>query len=365
MTTVVFAIPHLALTTAGIATFAICLGIVLTKRWHGLHTLDFESGVQKVHAEPTPRIGGLAILIGLAVSLFFTPHEVTMLFGPMLLAALPAFFAGVIEDITKRGRVTERLLATFSSGLLAWWLTGYSLTRIGLSGIDTLLVFLPVSIVFTAFAVGGVANAINIIDGFNGLAGSTILLSLATLSLMSYLSGDAEMAKICFIVGGATFGFLLLNYPSGKIFLGDGGAYLLGFLLGWLAVMVAMRNSGISPWAPMLACGYPIFEVLFSMARRKARTLQLGRPDRLHLHSLVWSRVTRKWLIHQSSITQNAAVCPLMMLYAAIPSALSLLFRKNTATLIVAFIACGLIYALVYARLVHFKWVVPKLRLAN
>ena len=361
----VFAIPHLALTTAGIASFAICLGIVLTKGWHGRHTLDSEAGVQKIHEEPTPRIGGLAILIGLAVSLFFTPHEVTVLLGPMLLAALPAFFAGVIEDVTKRGRVTERLLATFSSGVLAWWLTGYSLTRIGLPGIDSVLAFIPVSILFTAFAVGGVANAVNIIDGLNGLAGSTILLSLATLSLMSYLSGDAEMAKICFIVGGATFGFLLINYPSGKIFLGDGGAYLLGFLLGWLAVMVAMRNPGLSPWAPLLACGYPIFEVLFSMARRRARTLKLGHPDRLHLHSLVWSRVTRKWLAHRSPIAQNAAVCPVLMLYAVIPAGLSLLYRKNTAYLIVAFIACGLIYALIYARLVHFKWVIPKLRLAN
>ncbi len=361
----VFAIPHLALTTAGIASFAICLGIVLTKGWHGQHTLDSEAGVQKIHDEPTPRIGGLAILIGLAVSLFFTPHEVTALLGPMLLAALPAFFAGVIEDLTKRGRVTERLFATFSSGVLAWWLTGYSLTRIGLPGLDTLLAFIPVSVLFTAFAVGGVANAVNIIDGLNGLAGATILVLLAALSLMSFLSGDAEMAKICFIVGGATFGFLLVNYPSGKIFLGDGGAYLLGFLLGWLAVMVAMRNPGISPWAPLLACGYPVFEVLFSMARRRARTLKLGHPDRLHLHSLVWSRVTRKWLGDKSAVVQNAAVCPLMLLYASIPATLALVYRKNTVALIIAFIACGLIYALVYARLVHFKWVIPKLRLAT
>ena len=141
----VFAIPHLALTTAGIVSFAICLGIVLTKGLHGRHTLDSEAGVQKIHDEPTPRIGGLAILIGLAVSLFFTPHEVTALLGPMLLAALPAFFAGVVEDLTKRGRVTERLFATFASGVLAWWLTGYSLTRIGLPALDTVLAY-PVSI---------------------------------------------------------------------------------------------------------------------------------------------------------------------------------------------------------------------------
>jgi len=191
------------------------------------------------------------------------------------------------------------------------------------------------------------------------------LLCLAGLSFLSFLSGDAEMAKICFIVGGATFGFLLINYPSGKIFLGDGGAYLLGFLLGWLAVMVAMRNPGISPWAPLLVCGYPIFEVLFSMARRRARTLKLGHPDRLHLHSLVWSRVARKYFSRRSAVVQNAVVMPVILIYAALPVLLGLNFRKNTTALMLSFLFCGLVYALVYARLVHFKWTIPKLRLAN
>jgi len=362
---VFFVIPHLALTTAGLTSFIICLAIVWTKHLHGAHTLDSELGVQKVHAEPTPRIGGVAILIGLGVGYLFTPKEVAVMLGPILLASLPAFFAGAAEDIIKRGRVTERLLATFASGVLAWWLTGDSLTRIGVGGVDWLLAITPISVMFTAFAVGGVANAINIIDGLNGLAGGIVLLCLSTLGLIAFLAGDAEMAKICFIFGGATFGFLLINYPYGKIFLGDGGAYLLGFVLGWIAVMIAMRNPSVSPWAPMLACGYPIIEVLFSMARRSARTLRLGHPDRLHLHSLIWSRVTRKWLAGRSVVAQNAAVLPIMLMYALIPAVLAIVFRKSTIALIVSFFVCALIYALIYARLVHFKWSVPALRLTE
>jgi UDP-N-acetylmuramyl pentapeptide phosphotransferase/UDP-N-acetylglucosamine-1-phosphate transferase len=360
---VLFAIPHLALTTAGLTSFAICLGIVWTQHLHGAHTLDSDSGVQKIHEEPTPRIGGVAILIGLVIGWFFTPTEVGVVLGPILIASLPAFFAGVAEDIVKRGRVTERLLATFASGVLAWWLTGDSLTRIGVGGVDWLLAITPISVLFTAFAVGGVANAINIIDGLNGLASGIVLLCMSTLGLIAFLSGDAEMAKICFIFGGATFGFLVINYPYGKIFLGDGGAYLLGFVLGWIAVMVAMRNPSVSPWAPMLACGYPIIEVLFSMARRRARALKLGHPDRLHLHSLIWARVTRKWLIGRSTVIQNAAVFPIMLMYALIPALLAVVFRKNTMILIVSFLVCAFIYALIYARLVHFRWVMPSLRL--
>ncbi len=359
----VFAIPHLALTTAGLASFVICLGIVLTINWHGAHTLDSERGVQKIHDQPTPRIGGLAIFIGLVIAWAMAPKEVAVLLGPMLIAALPAFLAGTVEDIVKRGRVTERLLATFASGVLAWWLTGVSLSRAGIWGLDELLAYTPISVLFTAFAVGGVANATNIIDGLNGLAGGIVLLCLSTLGLLAFLAGDAEMAKLCFIVGGATFGFLLLNYPNGKIFLGDGGAYLLGFLLAWIAVMVAMRNISLSPWAPLLACGYPILEVLFSMARRRARTLKLGHPDRLHLHSLIWSRIAKKWLRKRSKIVQNAAVFPMVFLFALMPAVLAIVFRKSTLQLIIAFVCCALVYATLYARLIHFKWTMPKLRL--
>ena len=360
-----FAIPHFALAAAGFASLAICLGIVWTTHLHGAHTFDSEAGVQKVHQEPTPRIGGVAILVGRWIGGFFAPPEIAVMLGPILIAALPAFIAGVTEDVVKRGRVTERLLATCASGVLAWWLTGDSLTRVGIGGVDWLLTITPVSVLFTAFAVGGVANAVNIIDGFNGLASSTVLVCLAGLGLLAFLNGDAEMAKICFILGGATFGFFLVNYPSGKIFLGDGGAYLLGFLLGWIAVMVAVRNPGMSPWAPLLACGYPILEVLFSMARRSARTLKIGHPDRLHLHSLVWSRISRKWLVSSSTLKQNSSVMPMMLAYAIIPVALSIVYRKSTIGLMLAFVFCAVLYAFLYARLIHFSWVLPKLRLTK
>ncbi len=362
---IVFKIPHLALTVAGVVSFAICLCIVLTKGWHGVHTLDSDDGVQKIHAEPTPRIGGIAIYVGMLAGWWLAPPEIAVLLGPMLIAVAPAFIAGVLEDVTKRDSVRERLLATFASGLLAWWLTGISLNHIHLWGVDYLLGFVPISVLFTAFALAGVANAVNIIDGLNGLASGTVLLCLTALGLIALLAGDAEMAKVCFVLGGATCGFMVVNYHGGKIFLGDGGAYLLGFLLGWVAVMVAVRNPTTSAWAPLLACGYPILEVLFSIARRHARTLHVGHPDRLHLHSLLWARVARKAFRGRSAMVQNAAVLPMILLYSLIPVVLAITFRRNTAALIAGFLACGYLYALIYSRLVHFSWTWPKLRPAR
>ena len=357
-----FKIPHLALSVAGVVSFAICLSIVLTKQWHGVHTLDSGDGVQKIHDEPTPRVGGIAIYIGMLAGWWLAPPEIAALLGPMLIAVAPAFIAGALEDVTKRDSVRERLLATFASGLLAWWLTGVSLNRIDVWGVDTLLQHTAVSVLFTAFALAGVANAVNIIDGLNGLASATVLLCLTALGFVALPGGDAEMAKVCFVLGGATCGFMLVNYPRGKIFLGDGGAYLLGFLLGWVAVMVVVRNPMISAWAPLLACGYPILEVLFSMARRRARTRHLGHPDRLHLHSLLWARVAKKWFRNRSAVFQNAAVLPMILLYALVPAVLAIVLRRHTVALIAAFLACGYLYALIYARLVHFRWTLPRLR---
>ncbi len=324
--------------------------------------MDSAEGIQKIHGTPTPRIGGLAIAFGLVVSWILLPTNLRSLLGPILVAAIPAFVSGLVEDIGKRGVVSERLLATIASGAIAWLLTGVSLRHVDVWGVDSLLMFTPISVIFTAVAVGGVANAINIIDGLNGLASGTILFCLSALGAISYLSGDQEMAKLCFILGGSTAGFMLVNYPLGKIFLGDGGAYLLGFLLGWLAVMVTVRNPSVSPWAPLLACGYPILEVLFSMARRSARTRRLDHPDRLHLHSLLWSRVMKIKFAHKSAISQNAVVLPFILVYSLLPATLSVIFRGSTQYLIISFLFCAIVYALIYMRLIYFRWSLPRRR---
>lgn len=97
--------------------------MVVTKRWHGALTMDFTDGIQKFHTAPTPRVGGIPIVLGLALAWVQTPDEVQDLLTPILLAGMPAFLFGVAEDITKRVGVMQRLLATMASGLLAWWLT--------------------------------------------------------------------------------------------------------------------------------------------------------------------------------------------------------------------------------------------------
>ena len=150
--------------------------IVMTKRWHGHLSNDTSDGPQKFHIALTPRVGGIAIFIGLIVGWMFAPPSLSQLLGPILIAGLPVFVTGVIEDISKTVSPSKRLMAAFVTSTAAWILTGYAITHIEISWLNFLFAYLPLSILFTAFAVAGVTNAVNIIDGFNGLAGGTLMI---------------------------------------------------------------------------------------------------------------------------------------------------------------------------------------------
>ena len=347
--------PAAALTALGVALLTALL-LVMTQRWHGVLTMDSHEGIQKSHTQPTSRVGGVAIAAGVIAGYFVAHPDIRVLLGPLILAGIPAFVFGLLEDITKRVSVRTRLLATMGCGVLGWAITGYSITNANMPGLDWLLGFSAISVLFTAFAVGGVANAINIIDGFNGLAGGTVLIILMALGAISLEFGDHDLARVCLILGCAVLGFLFVNWPQGKIFLGDGGAYFVGFALAWVAVLILKRHAEISAWAPMLVCGYPILEVLFSIVRRRRRQLSPGDPDRLHLHSIVKRRLVRSWLPRSSRLVRNSATGAVMWLAAMLPALIAVQWPTDTFKLVMGFVFCALLYSIAYARLTQFTW---------
>ncbi len=329
------------------------LVLVATTRWHGRFTLDATRGVQKFHSAPTPRIGGLAIMLGLFVACALSSDAQQALFAPLLLASLPAFLFGMAEDLTRRVSIGMRLFATMASGVLCWLLTDVHILETGIDPLDTALAWLPLSVLFTAFAVGGVANAVNIIDGFNGLASGTVIIGLVALGFIADGCGDAELARLCFLVCAVTAGFFLVNFPFGKLFLGDGGAYLLGFLLSWLSVMLVYRNPGISPWAPLLACAYPVFETVFTIARRLWCRRHPGQPDSCHLHSLVKIAITGRYFRFLSASLRNACVSPFSWAIAAVPAVLAVRFAEDGAALLPATAASFALYLGFYWYVAH------------
>ncbi|MBD3894141.1 glycosyltransferase [Hydrogenophaga sp.] len=332
-----------------LVSLGVSLLLVFTKHWHGHFSMDHTAGVQKFHTKPTPRIGGVGVAAGLVAAWALASADVQTLLQPLLLASVPAFAAGLLEDITKKVGVSARLLATMVSGALACWLTGVALNRVDVPLLDDLLAWGPAAVLFTAFAVAGVANAVNIIDGFNGLSSGTVLVILAALGSLAGLQGDTPLALVCAVLGAAVLGFWLVNFPLGKIFLGDGGAYLVGFALAWLAVLLVMRHPGVSPWLVLLACAYPVTEVLYSVWRRLRQRLPTGAPDNLHLHSLIKTQVIMRWLAHWNPRLRNAAVSPLLWLYAALPAGLAVALEGAPVwAAIAALLVCVHWYHLIY-----------------
>jgi len=341
------------------ASFVLSVLLVLTKRWHGFLSMDHTDGVQKFHTAPTPRIGGVSMVLALVVAWGKSPVDVKDMLAPILFAGMPAFLFGVAEDITKRIGVTQRLLATMVSGVLAWWITDYSLSRVDIWGVDWLLGYTFASVVFTAFAVGGVANSINIIDGFNGLASAMATLAFIGFAMIAWQVGDVTLVSVALVLAACVWGFFWVNWPFGKLFLGDGGSYFIGFALAWVAVLLIERNPSVSAFAAVVICAHPVTEVIFSIYRRKIRKEHPGMPDRLHFHSLVKRRYVARWFGHYSSAVRNSITGVLIGFMTLSATILASLTYSSTALSLVVFLALALGYVAIYARMVRHYWCSP------
>jgi UDP-N-acetylmuramyl pentapeptide phosphotransferase/UDP-N-acetylglucosamine-1-phosphate transferase len=310
-------------------SFLACALLVLTQRWHGKLSLDSDlNGVQKLHAVPVPRVGGLGVVIGLMIGIAVGHHlngETYRLVIPVLLAASPVFLAGILEDITKRVSVRARLLASFTSAALGVFLVGAQLTRLDTPLLDSFMVIAPVAFVFTCFAVGGMTNAINIIDGLNGLASGTVVIILAGLAAMAWQTNDLLVMKLCLWGIAAMLGFMAFNFPFGRIFLGDGGAYLAGFWVASCAVLLLSRNTNVSTWAVLLSVLYPVWETMYSMYRRKIiLKAQTATPDVGHLHHVIYRaiekasqhRARKAWKLHGASSVSIWCIVAILQLLA-------------------------------------------------
>jgi UDP-N-acetylmuramyl pentapeptide phosphotransferase/UDP-N-acetylglucosamine-1-phosphate transferase len=190
------------------------------------------------------------------------------------------------------------------------------------------------------------------------------------LAIVAAAVGDPFVFSASCVVAAAVAGFLLVNYPSGRIFLGDGGAYLVGLVLAELSVLLVHRNSEVSPWFPLMLLVYPIWETLFSMYRRSTRGQSTAHADALHLHLLVYRRVVR-WrgfsenAAHRATRNSLASLCLWMIPLASFGTAIA--FWDDSLVLQAVAVAFVILYGLAYRALVHFRvpaWLVLRSRAA-
>jgi UDP-N-acetylmuramyl pentapeptide phosphotransferase/UDP-N-acetylglucosamine-1-phosphate transferase len=355
----------LVLLIAFAVSAALTLLIVRSSKLHARHSGDRDfSKPQKFHTVPVPRIGGLGIVLGISAAVAAWWWQSDLVAAPkagMLMAcSAPAFLAGLVHDFTESLTPRGRLVATAVSAALAFVLVDAAVTQTAIPGVDSLVSVAAGSLLVTVIAVAGIAHAINIIDGFNGLASMCVVLMLAAVAYVGFQVDDPLVAVLALAGIGAVLGFFLWNFPAGLIFLGDGGAYFLGFFVAELCILLVHRNPGeVSPLFPLLVCIYPVFETLFSIYRRAfLRASPASMPDGIHLHSLVYRRVLR-WAVGDRSAKtlarRNSMTSPYLWLLCTMSVAPAVLFWNNTPVLAIFLLLFGISYVVLYWRIVRFK----------
>lgn len=357
-----------ALTFSFVASLLITWLVVWSSSKHAVLSADHDmSGPQKFHSHPVPRIGGVGVFAAIIAGLIFvqiTQDGETHMMWLLIATSFPAFAAGLAEDLTKKVTPRQRLLFTAISACLAVGLLDAVVRRTAIPGVDDLIVYTPFAVALTVLCVTGVAHATNIIDGFNGLASMCVLLMMLALVYVGFEVNDGFIVTSSLIMSGAALGFFIWNYPSGRIFLGDGGAYLLGFILAELSILLVARHSDVSSLFPLALCAYPIFETLFTIYRRRVlKGVAAGLPDGIHLHSLLHRRVVR-WSrgpnqaaqlkkTHQN--TRNAMTSPYLWLLCLSSVVPSVVWWNNTPMLALFLCMFMVGYVLLYWRIVRFK----------
>ena len=335
-----------------------CVLVIATKVLHSKYTFDWDmkSG-QKYHSVPVPRIGGLTVFLGLIVG--------TVVFGLKAdeqlnlslwagVAAIPVFLGGIFEDVSKKITPQHRLALAFLSAAIATYELKIGLLSVGWPWFDNNLLALPgVALALTIFMVGGVAHSTNIIDGFNGLLLGFSLCVLGAFLWVAAKVSDHALVMYATIMVGSLLGFGIFNFPKGRIFLGDGGAYLIGFLLAVLSLLMVRRHPNISPWFPLLILSYPIVETLFSVVRKKM--VSGGRamvPDNYHLHMLVYEYLSKP-VSYRLRINQNATTSVIMWMIAFTSIVPGLIWWESTPILILFLVLFCALYSAIYIWLFH------------
>ncbi|RYY61953.1 MAG: undecaprenyl/decaprenyl-phosphate alpha-N-acetylglucosaminyl 1-phosphate transferase [Chitinophagaceae bacterium] len=248
--------------------------------------------VRKEHTSPVPTMGGIAIVAGMFVALLlwfpfrYETAQVVFFFSVIMLCLL-----GIMDDVKDMPAKYKFMIQFALAFLIA--LSG---TRIqsfdGMFGVYELPKY--AQYVVTIIAIVGITNAFNLVDGIDGLAGGLGFMSLVTVGIFLTLSGDGLTALIAFSLAGAVLAFLYYNFNPAKIFMGDTGSLVLGFVIAVMCIRLLQFNAGspapLIPHAPVFILGIvliPVFDTLRVFAMRSFRGQSPFMADRTHIHHLL------------------------------------------------------------------------------
>lgn len=245
--------------------------------------VDIPKDNRRMHTKAMPRFGGMAIYIGTVTSmLVFLPFS-TQLMGVIAGGTL-IFLVGIIDDL----RSLPAKVKLACQILCAFILFQFSV-RINFIGnpFGDGYYFFPwiVSLLVTVIWIVGITNTINLIDGLDGLAGGVAFIASITIAYTAFIGNNPTACMAMLAIAGGALGFLPFNFNPAKIFMGDGGALFLGFMLAGLSVMSPMKSATmLATVVPVLVLGLPIFDTAFAILRRLINKRPIMEADKGHLH---------------------------------------------------------------------------------
>ena len=223
----------------------ICLLLILLKPFHIKLSQDNIIGPQKIHNDVIPRVGGIVIFCTYFLIIIFWENSKTFYY--LLFASLPVFLSGLIEDFTKKVTAKLRLVSTIVSAILCLILVKHGIYSIGFNVIDRFIENTYLPFIFAFFSIVLLTQAFNIIDGLNGFCLFNALITLVSICYVTNKVSFVYFSELSFLICSGLIGLIMFNFPKPILFIGDSGAYLLGFLLSNILILLPY-NTNISPF---------------------------------------------------------------------------------------------------------------------
>ena len=337
-----------------ISIFISFLLIYLDQRAAKFGDLNIRDSARTLHTNSISRFGGVAIYLSTLLTILATYYlefewnsiNIIIFLG----FCFPAFIIGLLDDLKFYMKPSIRLILLIPTPILFFIYGDIRVTNLDLGYFDDFLQIEILALVFLCFAIVGMMNAFNLIDGINGQLCSYLISIIMALKLMQYLTGNIvdlspEFRYFTNIFLGSLIGFFILNL-LGKIFLGDAGAYFLGSIV-CVALIYAQQINNFSPWSVMLILAYPFTDLIFSVFRRRYITGgDFMQPDAEHLHHVIYKRL-KKLKFHDDRLRHLLVVVFLTILNFPYIMA-AIYFAYNSAALIIIFIMYFFSYLLIY-----------------
>lgn len=314
----------------------------LWERIYGSLSLKAYQSKQRLHQDEIPRIGGLIIYLFLTITAFFAIDSQPL--NNILISAIPIILIGAKEDFFHNTSPKLRLIFMIISASLFIYFPPVSLPEIDFPLLNQLLSFSILKEIFFIFSILIIINGNNLIDGVNGNMALSNIVQLYVLSFLAFTVDDMYIAEVCFILMIPLFIFLIFNFPFGKIFSGDTGAYFYGFAVSTTVIYLFGKYDQLLSWCAILILVYPSIELLFSFIRKKIfENKSPFTPDAKHLHSLIF-----RYLIKRFKLSNNSIVTVYLLPLTISPVFLVYIYSDNIFSIIFTIFTIFIFYIMTY-----------------